>query len=141
MCKDLVIALIFSIAIENGLPPYFVKAIAYEESRFNPNAVSAPNRNGSRDWGVMQINDRHHNIENWNCAETNIRQGVEHLVWIVSLPQVTTYWKAAGIYNAGLEGFFANQNGPPQSSLRYADRVIAKWLEYEPRAHVTTIKK
>jgi len=31
--------------------------VAYCESRFTPSAVSPTNSNGTRDWGLMQIND------------------------------------------------------------------------------------
>ena len=31
--------------------------VAYCESRLNPGAISPPNSNGTRDWGLMQIND------------------------------------------------------------------------------------
>lgn len=34
-------------------------AIAYKESRFNPNAISKANKNGSYDIGIMQINSSH----------------------------------------------------------------------------------
>nr|XP_003216710.1 PREDICTED: lysozyme C, milk isozyme [Anolis carolinensis] len=36
--------------------------LAYYESRFNSRAVGPPNRNGSRDYGIFQINSR------WWCS-------------------------------------------------------------------------
>lgn len=36
-----------------------VRAYAQVESRLNPAAVSPPNRNGSRDYGLMQVNQIH----------------------------------------------------------------------------------
>lgn len=33
------------------------KQVAYCESRLNPGAISPTNSNGTRDWGLMQIND------------------------------------------------------------------------------------
>jgi soluble lytic murein transglycosylase-like protein len=38
-----------------GISPQLIKAIAYQESAFNSNAIHH-NRNGSFDYGVMQIN-------------------------------------------------------------------------------------
>lgn len=40
------------------VPPLLLKSLARVESGFNPSAVSPPNTNGTRDRGLMQINDR-----------------------------------------------------------------------------------
>lgn len=42
-----------------GIDPQILWAIAYKESRFNPNAISKANKNGSYDIGIMQINSTH----------------------------------------------------------------------------------
>lgn len=41
------------------LDPRILWAIAYKESRHNPNIVSKPNTNGTYDIGIMQINSSH----------------------------------------------------------------------------------
>lgn len=41
---------------EFNLPPSLLMAIAQKESSLNPKAVSPPNTNGTRDYGLMQIN-------------------------------------------------------------------------------------
>lgn len=41
----------------HGIDPWLLYAIAYVESRHNPYIISRPNGNGTRDLGLMQIND------------------------------------------------------------------------------------
>jgi len=43
-------------AQQYGVDPSLALAIAQQESSFNPNAVSPPNKNGTVDYGLMQIN-------------------------------------------------------------------------------------
>lgn len=38
------------------IDPALLQALAWQESGFNPAAVSAPNTNGTRDYGLLQIN-------------------------------------------------------------------------------------
>jgi len=54
---------IASALIRAGVPASVVPtltAVSGAESRFGANPVSPPNKNGSRDWGVFQINDAAH---------------------------------------------------------------------------------
>ena len=48
--------MITSSAQQYGVDPSLALAIAQQESSFNPNAVSPPNKNGTVDYGLMQIN-------------------------------------------------------------------------------------
>jgi len=48
--------MITSSAQQYGVDPFLALAIAQQESSFNPNAVSQPNKNGTVDYGLMQIN-------------------------------------------------------------------------------------
>ena len=41
------------------LDPRILWAIAYKESRFSPHIISKPNKNGTYDIGIMQINSSH----------------------------------------------------------------------------------
>jgi hypothetical protein len=47
------------IALPPGVTVDRITAYAMTESGLNPNAVSPPNRNGTRDYGAMQINQIH----------------------------------------------------------------------------------
>jgi type IV secretion system protein VirB1 len=47
-----------AIACAPGLDPTTIAGIAQHESGFDPLRISAPNANGSRDYGLMQINER-----------------------------------------------------------------------------------
>lgn len=44
-------------AQQYGVSPQLALGIASHESAFNPNAVNSANANGTKDWGVMQLND------------------------------------------------------------------------------------
>ena len=45
-------------AQQYGVDPSLALAIAQQESSFNPSAVSQPNKNGTVDYGLMQINSK-----------------------------------------------------------------------------------
>jgi soluble lytic murein transglycosylase-like protein len=86
-----------------NINPTLLWAIAKVESEFNPSAISK-NKNGSYDFGVMQINSFWHRTfgdETWNelgdtC--TNVQAGA----WILA-QSIETYgytWEAVGYYNA-----------------------------------------
>lgn len=42
-----------------GINPQLLWVIAYKESRLRPNIISKPNKNGTYDIGIMQINSIH----------------------------------------------------------------------------------
>lgn len=46
------------LAQQYGLDENLLHALAWQESGLNPTAVSAPNSNGTRDYGLLQINER-----------------------------------------------------------------------------------
>lgn len=50
-------ALFESEAKRTGVPSDLLRAIARQESTFNAGAVSPVNRNGTRDYGLMQVNE------------------------------------------------------------------------------------
>ena len=126
-----ILALILRIASEYGLPEYFVLAIAQIENHsLNPSAISQPNRNGTVDRGVMQLNSRYFSDIDWECPETNIRAACELIKELLKNPLITTFWSAAICYNAGTS-WLVNATSPPASSLIYADRVVQRWSELE----------
>lgn len=65
-----------------GVPPNLALGIASHESGFNPNAVNTANPNGTKDWGVMQLNDttvKTMGVTNPLDPEQNIDAGVSLL--------------------------------------------------------------
>lgn len=63
------------------ITPERLEAFARLESGLNPSAVSPPNRDGSRDYGLMQINEQHFRRFRVNARTvmepcTNLRIGV-----------------------------------------------------------------
>ena len=124
---EVVKALILAIALEYGVPPEFALAIAFTENwTLNPRAVSPPNRNGTRDWGVFQLNENYFCMVAWYDPETNIRQGVRHIRWLMEHPRTCTWWSVAVAYNAGINRL----SRPPESTLRYADAVMRRFNEF-----------
>ena len=92
---------------EYGLSPQLLWAIAKIESNFNPYVINY-NKNGSFDYGVMQINSLWYKKigpEGWallNDACYNVKVGA----WILG-QCVTRYgytWEAVGCYNASSAG-------------------------------------
>lgn len=105
-------------AERHRVPACLLRAIACVESNVNPHAVNR-NRNGSTDYGVMQINsvwlprlgkfgiERDHL---WDSC-TNIHVGA----WVLA-QKIQTFgftWRAIGAYNAGLK------DTPLKEHLRY----------------------
>ena len=125
-CMEVIKALIIAISLEVGVPPDFVLAIALTENwTLNPRAISPPNSNGTRDKGVMQLNQNYFTLERWYCPNENIRAGVKHIRWLMDHPWTCTFWSVAIAYNAGI----GRLQRPPQSTIRYADQVIRKFNE------------
>lgn len=101
-----------------------LRAIACVESNFNPHAINR-NRNGSVDYGVMQINsvwlkelgefgiERDH-LWDW-C--TNIHVGA----WVLAqkIQRLGYTWRAIGAYNAGLKDTRLRE----QLRYEYAEKV------------------
>ena len=91
----------------HGLDPWLLYAVAYVESRHNPSVISKPNRNGTYDIGLMQINSiwlpelRRYGIDTRMlknaCASTYVG------AWVMA-KNVRRYgysWKAIAAYNVG----------------------------------------
>jgi soluble lytic murein transglycosylase-like protein len=125
--------LILSIAVEVGVPPYFVLAIALEENpTLDPLMVSPPNRNGTVDLGVMQLNSQYFGNLDWRDPETNIRAACQLIKEIMAVQGIGTYWTVAICYNAGTR-WFVNNEKPPDSSIDYGGRVMVRWNELDGR--------
>jgi len=122
---ETVIALIFTIAVEMGLPPNFVLAIALTENdTLNPMAIHH-NADGTEDKGIMQLNSSWFRHNEWYNPEINIRAGCSHIKTLLNRKEIKTYWLAAVAYNAGL----GKIHSPPKSAVNYAHRVMKKYTE------------
>lgn len=104
-----------------GINPQILRAIAKVESNFNPRAINW-NRNGTYDFGVMQINTIWAptiGMEQWNAlgdACTNIKTGARILAGCMKKYGYT--WEAIGCYNSQT----------PDKRDRYA-RLVFKQLQ------------
>lgn len=82
-----------------GIPPNILKAVAYQESGWNPKALSFDGHHGK---GVMQIDDRFHQFARTNEVfdpQKNIEYGAKYLS---NLHNQTGSWSAAlKRYNGG----------------------------------------
>ena len=91
------------------VPAKLLKAIALVESNNKTDAINGKNSDGSRDYGLMQINSQHlERLQPYRITApvlvrdpcTNIHVGA----WILAENLVTTkgnLWAAVGAYNAG----------------------------------------
>jgi soluble lytic murein transglycosylase-like protein len=119
-------AMILAIAIETGIPPYLALSIALEENwALDPLAVHA-NANGSRDLGVMQLNDSWFRGD-WRDPETNIRAGCALVKELMAKPGMNI-WQVCVAYNCGYSRMLKK---PPDASIEYANRVFARWNSYQ----------
>lgn len=109
-------------SIENEVPIHISFAIAWHESRFNPQAISQPNRDGSRDWGLFQLNDSYRNWtqNHFFDIKLNTEEGIRYYKWCYD--QTGNIISALQAYNAGLSRVLANR--APSSTLRYVDSVL-----------------
>lgn len=119
-------------AQHQGLPTSVLLAIASQESSFNPRAVNRSNKNGTADYGMMQINSRWlptlrkfgiESKEDLFDACTNIHIGA----WIFAqgVAKHGWNWRGIGAYNAGKDHL----------RLRYAEKILQRWkrLSYQQR--------
>jgi soluble lytic murein transglycosylase-like protein len=91
----------------HGIDPWLLYATAFVESQYQPDAISRPNRNGTRDIGLMQINStwlptlRTYGIPSAAlvnaCASTYIG------AWIMAknFRRYGYSWQAIAAYNVG----------------------------------------
>jgi hypothetical protein len=97
-------------------------ALAWNESKFYYKAVSAINRNGSRDWGLFQLNDY---VYKWKVSDffninKNITAGVSHLKQC--LENNTNVQMALTEYNAGMRTII--NNNIPNSTREYVKNIL-----------------
>ncbi|HIF4822178.1 TPA: lytic transglycosylase domain-containing protein [Serratia marcescens] len=121
--------------------PLLLRSMATVESSLNPQAIGKnrdkAGRVTSRDFGLMQINDRHIPqlralgiIRSEQDLLTNSCLNVQIGAWILAkhLKQCGVNWQCLGSYNAG----FADNNGPRR--MIYARKVYAMYMKLKDGA-------
>ena len=112
-------------AMERQIPVNVAFSLAWRESQFNTFNVSPKNRNGSRDWGLFQLNDTYYkwSRDEFFDIEKNVAAGVAHLEYC--LDEMEDIQLALAAYNAGVHG--VRTYGIPASTERHVNVI----LEYE----------
>ncbi len=111
-------------SIEQDIPVNIAFALAWRESQFNARAVSRPNKGGSKDWGLFQLNDGHR--QSWSRSEffdirKNTRTALVFLKYCIRVMGDTKLALAA--YNRGIWG--VRQGGVPPETKRYVQSIIS----------------
>jgi len=125
-------SIIIKHALDNNIPINVAFAQAWEESRFNPKAVSDYNSDGSRDWGLFQLNDGWHSYTEKQLFDANFnsRKGMQHLAEMIDRNDgniITGLY----CYNAGFDRINV-QNIIPKSTVQYVQDI----LEYEDMLNI-----
>jgi hypothetical protein len=121
-----VTAIILEMALVLEIPINLAFSLAWKESRFDYKAISPPNRGGSRDWGLFQLNDRGRSEwtrEQFFNLRRNAYSGLYYLKHCIETMGDIRMGLAA--YNAGVYGVKAR--GVPRSTRRYIEAIF----EYE----------
>lgn len=115
-----------------GVSPDLLRAIATVESNLDPGAVNI-NRDGSRDIGLMQINDRwlpklsSIGITEKDLWDACVSTFVGAWVLVQNVAHYGPSWEAVGAYNAGQKETAAAQ----ANRAKYIERVKQALLLYQ----------
>jgi soluble lytic murein transglycosylase-like protein len=127
--KELIITLIFSVALEVGVDGNLAYQVALKENvKMNPVEVGV-----TGDLGIMQLNPRYVDYFvdkywdkdwefDWQEPYDNIYVGLNHLKYLLS---IFCEWTAIVAYNAG-EGNI-ERDTVPEISLQYAGHIYLRW--------------
>jgi len=115
----------------HGLDPWLLYAVAYVESTHNPAVISRPNRNGTYDIGLMQINSIHlPRLARYGITQSTLMDACASTyvgAWIMA-DNIRRYgwsWQAIAAYNVGS----LNTPGRVQTGRRYASKVYAAYAK------------
>ena len=111
-------------SLEQNVAINIAFALAWRESQFNPRAVSPPNRGGSTDWGLFQLNDGHR--QNWTRSEFfNIRKNAHSALVFLKycMREMGDTKLALAAYNRGIWG--VRRRGVPPVTKRYVQSIIS----------------
>jgi len=116
---------------EYGVDPNILHAIALQETREQPSLVSDPNRNGTRDFGLMQINSI--NLAAYGLSEQtalnpelNVRAAAR-LIYDIQRRGIKSLLDIFSVYNAGIS---AHDADPSRAGFQPRAKLDATGLEY-----------
>ena len=110
-------------ALYQGIDSSLLRAIAYQESHLNADAINR-NTDGSEDLGVMQVNSRElPGLRQYGITRDSLFDGCVNVfvgAWILrrKIDRFGPTWKAVGAYNAT----------SPDKQLRYAGQIYSQLL-------------
>ena len=126
----------------HGLDPWLLYAVAYVESTHNPDVISKPNRNGTYDIGLMQVNSVHlPRLSRYGITQATLMDACASTyvgAWIMA-ENVRRYgwsWQAIAAYNVG------SLNTPARITIgrRYAGKVYDAYAKLSRQPHVSGVK-
>ena len=118
--------------LENNIPISIFVRLIYFESRWDPNVISIPNTNGTKDYGLAQINGSnikwfakcfYYGNEEFNPMNPYhaVEACAKHLRYLNNI-FLGNWNKTIKAYNCGVNGVLKNRI--PKSTMIYADRII-----------------
>ncbi|EPW1928160.1 transglycosylase SLT domain-containing protein [Escherichia coli] len=119
-----------------NIPPSLLKAIAEKESGFKTTAINV-NKNGSKDYGIMQINEFHFKrlSEMGYSKEDLIESPCLSILYAAKLLNEFMFkygrgWEAVGAYNAGTSSKKEKQR------LKYAEDIYRRYIRIERESKI-----
>lgn len=126
----------------HGLDPWLLYAVAYVESTHNPNVISKPNRNGTYDIGLMQINSVHlPRLARYGITKSTLMDACASTyvgAWIMA-DNIRRYgwsWEAIAAYNVGS----LNTPARVQIGRRYAGKVYEAYGKLSRQHPVASVQ-
>jgi hypothetical protein len=106
-----------------NIPPSLAFALCWEESRFKIRAMGRENRNGSRDRGLFQLNDKsfpHLSEKDFFDPRISSYYGLSHLRWCLDTGDSLVAGLA--MYNAGTNR--VSSGSTPKMTLDYVSSIL-----------------
>jgi soluble lytic murein transglycosylase-like protein len=120
-------------SVQYQIPPHYLTRLIERESNWDHTMVSS-NSNGTKDYGLMQLNDKYYDEFKWRYnhgkdfdplnIRDSIRIGCKHLSTMFK--HTGTWEKAFSAYNAGLSR--VRRNDIPTSTKKYVKYITGVTL-------------